>query len=625
MSRLHDAWYDVWDARHPLVVWNLFFVGVSVLILTPLASLLLASGFIERGPGVVANTDIVAFFLTPTGAAWGMLSAAVVVALAAIRFAGISLIMSDEAEGHRPSLFRTVVRCAARAPVLGRLSLVFVGGTLLLAGVLFSGLWVVYRRYLGEFDINYYLSVRPPEWNTAFGVAITWLVVWLLLVLIPVGRSLFALPAVLYRSSGAGSALRSCWQRPGRPSRRAVLQVALALGAWMVLRILLDLAAVHAARQGILLVMRFSPWIRPVVATMGLAVLLSLVLDAVITIAGYSYVSAVVTRAYRDETGERVRPATGSSVTAGLRRAIYRWLAPRRSLPVIVLLFLIGLSAGLLVVRFVPETRDVVISAHRTGPPPAPENTLAALEAAIASGAEFTEIDVQRTVDGTLVIVHDIDLMRVARDRRRVKDLRREDLARIVQIPDDGSTPDERRLATLGEFLDRGADRIRFMIELKYYGFDSLLADEVIRTVRERGLTDQVMIMSLNRQAVEQVRRNAPEIASGFVSSVAIGDVQRLPVDFLAVNRQVVTASLIRRARAQGLEVHAWTVNDPAAMASLIVLGVDGLITDDPARAVAVRDAIAELTPLERALIRFGIGTEVHGEEPSEEYASRDE
>ncbi len=644
MAPLLAAWRGVWEARRPLLAWNLSFVALSVFVLAPVASAFLSAGFLQGGDRVVGNLELLEFATTPAGTAWLALSAVFALITGVIRYTGISRIITDRAEGHRATPFRTAVEIAARTRVIAQLCLAAVGGAVLLAAPLVAGLAAVYVTLLGRFDINYYLAVRPPEWTLAIVIAGLWTLLWVAVATVPVGRSLFAVPIALERDVSAWSALRTCWARPRGPSRRAVALVGLSLAVGVIGRLLLDLTVVLASRQAILFTMRLSPWVRPVVAVTGLAGLVSVSVSTVASIAVHSFVCAVVTILHRQELAESSLPtAAGTSknsmafaaeltpgasmppaaarrrLPSGRLRAAYRWLRPRRAGVVLVALFLIGLSAGALLVRAAPEVRAVAVSAHRAGPPPAPENTLSALEAAIAAGAELTEIDVQRAGDGTLVVVHDADLMRVARDPRRVEQLRRDDLAAIIQFPDDGTPPAERRLLALDELLERGSGRIRFMIELKYYGFDPLLTEDVLREVRERDLEDQVVIMSLSRRAVEQVRRVAPEIEVGFVSAVAVGDLGRLPVDFLAVNSRFVTPPLIRRARARGIEVHAWTVNDPAAMAALIVLGIDGLITDEPARAVRVRNEILELSALERVLLRFGIGTVVYDEHPDDD------
>jgi glycerophosphoryl diester phosphodiesterase len=164
---------------------------------------------------------------------------------------------------------------------------------------------------------------------------------------------------------------------------------------------------------------------------------------------------------------------------------------------------------------------------------------------------------------------------------------------------------DERRLARLDEFLDRANGRIRLAIELKYYDWDPLLAPQVLSEIRARGVEQQVMIISLSLQAIEQVRSLAPDIATGYLSSVSVGTLSGLPVKALALSRQRSTAQTISEAHARGLEVYVWTVNDAAGMVEMVGRDADGIITDDPIVAARVRDELRSLTSTELLLLRF--------------------
>jgi len=118
-------------------------------------------------------------------------------------------------------------------------------------------------------------------------------------------------------------------------------------------------------------------------------------------------------------------------------------------------------------------------------------------------------------------------------------------------------------------------------------------------------MEDEVVLMSLSLDAVRQLRRLAPDIPLGYLSSVAVGDLVRLPVDFLAVAGPAASPRLIREARAQEMEVLVWTINRADVMADMIERGAEGIITDDPALAVRVRDELARMSPPARLLLRF--------------------
>ena len=188
------------------------------------------------------------------------------------------------------------------------------------------------------------------------------------------------------------------------------------------------------------------------------------------------------------------------------------------SAPHLVLLVFSFVASGRLIAPL-PDPVDAVISAHRGGPPPAPENTLASLESAIRERADYSEIDLLRTADGTIVIVHDEDLMRVAGDPRRIAQTTFSALSDVVQVPDDGSPTSERRVATLEDFLDRADGRIGLMIEFKYYGFDPDLVPQALEEIRARGSEDQVLLMSLSLPAVRQAATLAPDIPRGYVTA----------------------------------------------------------------------------------------------------------
>lgn len=98
-----------------------------------------------------------------------------------------------------------------------------------------------------------------------------------------------------------------------------------------------------------------------------------------------------------------------------------------------------------------------------------------------------------------------------------------------------------------------------------------------------------------------------------------MGDLTRIDVDFLAVNAPLATRRLIRSAHRRGKQVFVWTVDDAAQMSAMISRGVDGIITDEPARARAVLKARATMSAVERLIVDVGVrlGLVDLDEEPS--------
>jgi glycerophosphoryl diester phosphodiesterase len=263
-----------------------------------------------------------------------------------------------------------------------------------------------------------------------------------------------------------------------------------------------------------------------------------------------------------------------------------------------------GISVGLAADALRNEG-SILVTAHRGGHKSAPENTAAAFREAIATGADFAELDVLFSKDGVLVVTHDSDFSRMGGVAKKVWELT---YAEIRNIPLGAKSAPEFRnepAPTLDEVLAIARDRIRLNIELKYYGdHQPHLAERVLEAVRAQGMTRQVVIQSLEYEPLMEVRRLAPEIPVGYLMSVNARHPERLKVNFLGVEQDRLTPSFVQAAHRRGQQVHAWTVDTPPAMDRMIDLGVDGLITNEPAEALRhVRD-FKGLSQSERTLRR---------------------
>jgi glycerophosphoryl diester phosphodiesterase len=189
----------------------------------------------------------------------------------------------------------------------------------------------------------------------------------------------------------------------------------------------------------------------------------------------------------------------------------------------------------------------------------------------------------------------------------------RDDIARI----DIGSWYDpyyaDERTPTLEGVLQAVKGRGRVIIELKYYGHDVKLEQRVADIVEEAGMADDVAIMSLKFRGIEKMRALRPDWRYGVLAAKAIGNLSILTADFLAVNTGQVSLRFVRRAHSQGKQVYAWTVDDPVTMSRMISMGVDGLITNEPALARRVMETRNELSAAERLALwlsdRLDVGT----------------
>ncbi|MFD9246982.1 glycerophosphodiester phosphodiesterase [Streptomyces sp. NPDC059556] len=221
--------------------------------------------------------------------------------------------------------------------------------------------------------------------------------------------------------------------------------------------------------------------------------------------------------------------------------------------------------------------------AHRGGTANGLENTAAAFRRAAAAGYRYFETDVHTTSDGALVAFHDATLDRVTDTSGRIADL---PWAAVREARVAGKEP----LPLFADLLDEFPEA-RWNVDLKA---ESALRP-LVELIRAKGAWDRVCVGSFTEARIVRAQRLAgPELATSFGVRGVIGlrlrslgipaAVRAGAIAAQVPERQggipVVDRRFVREAHARGLQVHVWTVNDPARMNSLLDLGVDGIMTD---------------------------------------------
>jgi len=236
------------------------------------------------------------------------------------------------------------------------------------------------------------------------------------------------------------------------------------------------------------------------------------------------------------------------------------------------------------------------------------------MEQAIKDGADWVEIDVQETRDGEVVVIHDADLKKIGGIGLRVFDA---SLAELQSV-DIGSWKNpsfsDQRIPTLQQLLELCKNRIKVLIELKYYGQERHLEERVVEIVEAAGMQDQIRVMSLSYPGIQKVSSIRPQWSVGLLASVSFGDITRLEADFFAVNASFASRAFIRNIHNRGKKVLVWTINDPVSMSAMMSKGVDGIITDKPQLATNIKLERAELSVHQRIMIQLAsfIGKQAH-------------
>lgn len=231
--------------------------------------------------------------------------------------------------------------------------------------------------------------------------------------------------------------------------------------------------------------------------------------------------------------------------------------------------------------EFDSQKKDVKITAHRGNVLYAPENTVAGIETAYRNGAHYAEIDVQQTLDGELVLLHDSSLKRTTGDKRNVWEV---SLSEIKEL-DAGSHFSEafegEPIPTLSEAIVASDGKIQLNIEIKINGHEKDIVSMVVEEIEAHGIVDTCVVTSLDYDVLQEVEALNEDIKTGYIMFVALGDLSKLNVDFYSVEELNVNDKFVTQAHLLGREVHVWTINEADDMTELINLGVDSIITDD--------------------------------------------
>ena len=232
--------------------------------------------------------------------------------------------------------------------------------------------------------------------------------------------------------------------------------------------------------------------------------------------------------------------------------------------------------------------KPVLVIAHRGASGEAPESTEAAIRLAIAHGADMIELDVQMTQDRRLVIFHDERLERTTNGHGRVKDWRYAGLARL----DSGAWFAPRfagaRMLLVSQALSLVPTRYRLNLELKRSPRPSELISRVARCLRATRKVRRVLVSSFDASLLRRLRAALPRVPLALLCarnpSKALATACRLRCVAFHPHVSLVTPGLIQRVHRHGLRVHVWTVNRLREAIRLRRLGVDGLVTNWPAR-----------------------------------------
>ena len=238
------------------------------------------------------------------------------------------------------------------------------------------------------------------------------------------------------------------------------------------------------------------------------------------------------------------------------------------------------------------------VIAHRGASAFAPENTLSAFRAALKAGAHGIELDAKRSADGLVVVMHDPTVNRTTDGMGYVHQLKAAELTKL----DAGAKfhPDfsGERVPRLEDVFEEIGKKILINIELtNYISFGDGLPEAVAELVRRHNIVEWVFFSSFDPRNLRLIRKHLPAAPCAMLSlpgwkgMAARGWVGMWAgPDALNPWHQDVSERLVQKENARRRKVITWTVNGIEDLRTQKKLGVDAVITDDPARALAVRE-----------------------------------
>jgi glycerophosphoryl diester phosphodiesterase len=235
------------------------------------------------------------------------------------------------------------------------------------------------------------------------------------------------------------------------------------------------------------------------------------------------------------------------------------------------------------------------VIAHRGFSGAAPENTVAAVRAAIDIEADMVEIDVTLSADDHVVVIHDETVDRTTDGTGEVS---RFTLAEVQRL-DAGSWFDPifagEVVPTLDEVLVEVEGLILLNVEIKSEAVTRGVVGRVASAIREHDMVGQVVVSSFSPDALAEMHAVAPEIRTAVLYNKDVHEgldpveiVTDLGASVFNIKRQRLTRKMLRRCRENHIPVGIYTVNEPRRMRRLVAKGIDAIFTDHPDRLIEI-------------------------------------
>jgi len=228
----------------------------------------------------------------------------------------------------------------------------------------------------------------------------------------------------------------------------------------------------------------------------------------------------------------------------------------------------------------------IIIMGHRGASKIAPENTLKAFKEAIRLKADAVEFDVQETVEGEIVIIHDYDTLRTAGTEGIVEEMTLKELKKL-------NFGNGEQIPTLLELIELAKNKISLNCEIKVES----ITKKIIHIFQDADILDSTIVSSFLHEELIKIQKIEPQLKLASLVPNEAGkfsdwNYKKKLIDYTsesnyyAINPlyKLADKQFIEYAHEKNVKVFPWTVDSGIAMRKLINMGTDGIITNDISR-----------------------------------------
>lgn len=232
------------------------------------------------------------------------------------------------------------------------------------------------------------------------------------------------------------------------------------------------------------------------------------------------------------------------------------------------------------------------VFAHRGASGDYPENTMLSFRKSLEIGVDGIELDVHKSKDGELVVIHDEDIQRTFKGKGLVKDYTLEELQQFTCRKFEFVNNDHCKIPTLRDVFELIKDEdITLNIEAKTDLIHYDIEQDILNLIYEYKINNKILISSFNHDCIN-IFKNLDssinyaalyECEKDYKPECNVFDhAKKLNIYSINISQELVTKEVVDMAHENNLKVFVYTVNKPNSMRKMIELGVDGVFSDYP-------------------------------------------